>query len=546
MKIPEGTKRCKCRDGDGKELGAQCPKLRRKDGSWNPSHGTWSGKTDVPVPKGSPRAYLRAGGFGKRDDMTAWFAAAIRLLEIPESGPDGYLGRLEILSLINEARDTGAPLPSEDDLRLRYTSGAAFRPGTTGEYLKDWLGRHHDDPGGDDGEGDWSPSTYHGYKQITYHNLLPTFGRVPLEKLASKHIWDMIKGVDKENARIIAARASSDPEVRDSVRGRRICGPARKTRIVATISSALGEAASDEDGQPRLIAVNVAAGIRFGGSRGRGRGKRKKKAPPRMRPKLWTAEREAAWRKDYERRIGDLAEARRLEDPGELRETLRFQQWRHSSGRPGPVMVWRPEHAGAFLDAAEDSRMYALFTEYIYCALRRSEGVGQKWPEVNFETAAFMIGSVIVQAGWAAVEKDDAKTDDSEAWVRADTIVMDALRAQRRRQAAERLEWGPAWQDTGYVHTHENGEPYHPHQATHAFELLAFRCGLPPCTLRDIRHVAPTLALAAGTDIKYVSAMMRHSSVKMTGDVYAVILPEMAAAVSESVASMIPRRTGTR
>jgi hypothetical protein len=29
-------KRCKCRESDGRELGARCPKLRRADGSWNP------------------------------------------------------------------------------------------------------------------------------------------------------------------------------------------------------------------------------------------------------------------------------------------------------------------------------------------------------------------------------------------------------------------------------------------------------------------------------------------------------------------------------
>jgi integrase len=60
-------------------------------------------------------------------------------------------------------------------------------------------------------------------------------------------------------------------------------------------------------------------------------------------------------------------------------------------------------------------------------------------------------------------------------------------------------------------------------------------------SLRDIRHCAPTLALAGGEDIKVVSAMMRHTSVKVTADVYALVLPDLAASVSRSVASMIPR-----
>ena len=60
--------------------------------------------------------------------------------------------------------------------------------------------------------------------------------------------------------------------------------------------------------------------------------------------------------------------------------------------------------------------------------------------------------------------------------------------------------------------------------------------------LQDVRHGAPTFALAAGKDIKAVSEMMRHTSVKITADIYSLVLPELAAEVSGAVASMIPRR----
>ncbi len=34
-------KRCGCIGEGGKQLATRCPKLRRKDGTWNPRHGTW-------------------------------------------------------------------------------------------------------------------------------------------------------------------------------------------------------------------------------------------------------------------------------------------------------------------------------------------------------------------------------------------------------------------------------------------------------------------------------------------------------------------------
>jgi len=516
-----GYKRCKCRDGDGKELGRSCPKLRRRGGgSWNPSHGTWYGKAELTPAPDKSRVILRAGGFATQDEMGDWFDEALALLAIPAGGPDGHEARTEILAIIKRARRTGADLPDAAGIRLRYATGAAFAPGDTGDYLTAWLRRHRE-------ADDWSPATLHGYTRTTERLFLPVFGKVPLERLTADHILKALAALDQEAARIRAARTSQDPEAVRSVAGLRPPGVATKKRYLAVIRSALGEASAIEEGRPRLLSVNVAAGIKFGKSGG-GKGRAKN---GRVRPVLWSAERERRWRADFEERSAGLG------------RRAQFEAWRLTAAKPGPVMVWRPEHLGKFLDAAVGSRLYAAFCECGYCALRRGEVAGQKWSEVDLDAGAFMVGSVIVQAGWAAVAKDDAKTDLSEDWIRATDEVTDALKRLRQQQLEDRIAWGrAAWIDTGYVHTREDGTPYHPDQISGEFERIAFAAGLPPVTLRDLRHCAPTFALSAGVDIKVVCEMMRHSSVKTTADIYALVLPELAAEVSRAVASMIPRR----
>lgn len=171
-----------------------------------------------------------------------------------------------------------------------------------------------------------------------------------------------------------------------------------------------------------------------------------------------------------------------------------------------------------------------MFCEVAYCALRRSEAIGQKLTEIDYEAGALMIGPTIVQVGGKAVAKADAKTDGTEMWVRAGPEVIEPLRALR--QIAEKLKWGPDWNDTGHVHTWQDGSPYRPGYVSNGFERVAWMTGLPPVSLRDVRHCAPTYALAGGKDIKAVSEMMRHTSVKITADVYALVLPELAAEVS--------------
>jgi integrase len=510
----KGFKRCKCRE-DGRELGASCPKLRRRDNSWNPAHGTWYGKTELPSGPGGERVSLRAGGFASQDEMTEWFDEALHLLSIPEKGPDGHEVRVQILAMIRESRRRKESLPPFDEMRRRYAAGVAFSEGDTGDYLLGWLDRH-------ERAGDWSDTTAHSYRRTVERLFLPAFGTVPLGKLSAKHILDMFEEIDRANARLLAAKASDDPDVRRTVAGQRPTGPATKRRILAVLNSALGEAATAAPGRPQVISVNPGAGIRLNA--------RRKKATPRIRPKLWTAERERVWREEFAVRIRGMS---RLDQ---------FQAWRSTPARPGPVMVWRPDQLGAFLDAAEDERLYALFCVVAYCALRRGEAVGQKLAEVDYEAGALMIGPTIVQVGGKAVAKEDAKTDGSETWVRAGPEVMEPLRAQRQRQIAEKLRWGPDWNDTGYVHTLQDGNPYDPGYVSSRFERVAWMAGLPPVSLRDVRHCAPTYALAGGKDIKAVSEMMRHTSVKITADIYALVLPELAAEVSGAVASMIPRR----
>lgn len=65
-------RRCGCRDGERRQLGARCPGLVT-----DPGHGTWTFAVDLPAPTGS-RVTVRRGGFGS-DEAAA--AALRRLLE---------------------------------------------------------------------------------------------------------------------------------------------------------------------------------------------------------------------------------------------------------------------------------------------------------------------------------------------------------------------------------------------------------------------------------------------------------------------------------
>lgn len=104
----------------------------------------------------------------------------------------------------------------------------------------------------------------------------------------------------------------------------------------------------------------------------------------------------------------------------------------------------------------------------------------------------------------------------------------------RAKQERKRREWGDAYVETGRVWTHENGEPLHPDWISRRFARLVELSGLPPVRLHDLRHLAATRSLLAGTDIKVVQEKLGHSSRQITSDTYTSVLPEMMRAEAES------------
>ncbi|GAA5005668.1 tyrosine-type recombinase/integrase [Streptomyces hyderabadensis] len=100
---------------------------------------------------------------------------------------------------------------------------------------------------------------------------------------------------------------------------------------------------------------------------------------------------------------------------------------------------------------------------------------------------------------------------------------------------------GRRYVETGRVWTHENGEALHPDWIFRRFTRLVELSGLPPVRLYDLRHLAATLSLLAGTDIKVVQEKLGHSSRQITSDTYTSVLPEMMRAEAESVMAVVPR-----
>jgi integrase len=169
--------------------------------------------------------------------------------------------------------------------------------------------------------------------------------------------------------------------------------------------------------------------------------------------------------------------------------------------------------------------------------------------ELQKPTPTIPIPHVDLDGGTIAIAKARVSTergvvDSSPKSGRGRAVALDlgtvvTLREYRKRQLEERLVWGAAYADGGYVFCREDGMPYSPDYVTRAFRKAVKRAGVPRIRLHDLRHTWASLALAAGVNPKVVSERLGHATVSFTLDTYSHVMPGLQEDAAARVAALL-------
>lgn len=208
-----------------------------------------------------------------------------------------------------------------------------------------------------------------------------------------------------------------------------------------------------------------------------------------------------------------------------------------ASTAPREMQVFDALQLRAFLDHVADDRLRALWMLAAMTGMRRGELCGLKWSDVNFDA-----GQVAVRRSRVPVAGKVAESTPKSGKARVvavDPATMSALRAHRRAQLEERLAWGEAWTDTGYLFTNEDGNPVRPDVVTQMFDAHAAAAGLPQIGPHGLRHSHATLGLAADIPAKVMSERLGHSKVGITLDLYSHVVPGMQEQAAAKLAGLV-------
>lgn len=199
---------------------------------------------------------------------------------------------------------------------------------------------------------------------------------------------------------------------------------------------------------------------------------------------------------------------------------------------------WTAAEAQRFLGAAADDRLYAAWVLFLARGPRRGELAGLRWSDVDLDAGRLRIVHTLISIG-GKVRESTPKTNAGRRSVPLDSGLVSVLQAHRRRQLEDRIAWGPAWSDTGYVFTREDGRPYHPEHFSDRFARLASAAGVRVIRLHDLRHTAATLMLEDGTPVKVAQELLGHSSPTITQALYQHVLPGMAESAGERLSGRL-------
>ncbi|WP_103382522.1 site-specific integrase [Pseudonocardia dioxanivorans] len=177
-------KRCGCtqvdEQGRRRQLGKNCPKLKRPDGAWNPRHGTWTFAISV-AGRGGERKQVVRGGFATQGDAQA----------------------------------------AMDELKGKASRGVDVASRlTTRDYLRTWLA----------GKKDIKLNTLTSYTGHVDRYFEPIIGHIRLAELRVEHVQEVFDYIDEHNELCTKGRAT------------RPVGLTSVQRIRATLRGALNDA----------------------------------------------------------------------------------------------------------------------------------------------------------------------------------------------------------------------------------------------------------------------------------------------------------------
>lgn len=192
------------------------------------------------------------------------------------------------------------------------------------------------------------------------------------------------------------------------------------------------------------------------------------------------------------------------------------------------------EQQTAFLQYAEKSEYYPLFRLATLTGMRIGELLGLSWDDVDFQNRTIHVRHTLTWSKAQGFSLGEPKTD---AGMRDIPLLPDAAQMfheQKTRQLTARMAQGAAWIGNGrdLVFTTATGQPVAAQWIDRTVRRISARMQkdgieLPAgFSFHTLRHCFATRCIEQNMNMKTLQMILGHSSLSITMDVYADVMPD--------------------
>lgn len=206
-----------------------------------------------------------------------------------------------------------------------------------------------------------------------------------------------------------------------------------------------------------------------------------------------------------------------------------------------PLAVARPnDPVRAMLDLNEA----VLFHVYALLGLRRGEGLGLRWADVDWLAGTLRVTQQIKYVPGNGRTTGDPKNEAGVRTLPAPRVLLDLLRRLQAAQAVVRLRRGDTWQDQGLVVSNRDGGPLWPRNVSDRWYELREQAGMPEAKLHHLRHSVATLLDEAGASEAIKRDVLGHESANVTQRYTAARIEAMRTKLEAVAERVMSRKMG--
>lgn len=201
------------------------------------------------------------------------------------------------------------------------------------------------------------------------------------------------------------------------------------------------------------------------------------------------------------------------------------------------VEPWSVDELTRFRAAASDHRLSALFLLAYGMGLRRGEILGLRWSDVDLDGGMLHVRQTLQRLGADTGRVlGPPKTARSRRSVPLPATVRDELLVHRDRQ---RLDLAGHADSNDLVFTTSRGTPLEPSNLRRDFDALIDRAGVRRIRFHDLRHTYASQLFALGVAPRVVMDALGHSTLAVTTDIYAHVMPSALVDAAVSIDSVL-------